>query len=458
MANKMRKVLLLVVLSIICSATFAQGYLSFYQLRDIVPQTQNLQPAFIPDNTFSISLIPTVGVNVQGDWALEDILSRPPGQDELTVDFNVLSAATNASDFLSIDATVNVFHLGYKTKVGAFSLFSNVKSNLDFKYNEDLIDFLANGNGDFVGETIDFSGNSLKYEAFQEIGLGYANTYLNNRLTAGVRMKLVTGMFHASIQEGASATLATDVNDFTWTVNMQNATVNTAGLDYLFNSDDYADGDLTSYLTNNQNSTVAFDLGAKFKIKEWLEVEAAINDIGSITWKEQARNYNIYDTTAVFSGVELRGIEDSDQVFEDSLTAKFRSDETRRAFKSNLPTRIFLTASYYLTANDRFSVTYFKRAALEGMPANMAFSFNHRFEKFVVGVQALYRGSNNEINFGANVGTNFGPVQLFAATDNFLILNKPETYSKADFRVGLNLLFGYKKWKKKDDIVDLDKL
>ena len=107
-----------------------------------------------------------MGVNIQGDWTLEEILSRPAGQAELRVDFDVLNAATLESNYLSINATVNLMHIGIKTKVGAVSLFANLKSNFDFNYNEDLIEFLANGNSNFVGETIDFSGNRIKYEAF----------------------------------------------------------------------------------------------------------------------------------------------------------------------------------------------------------------------------------------------------------------------------------------------------
>ena len=232
---KIKRLLAISLLAIVSSFSYGQGYLSFFQLRDIVPQTQNLQPAFIPDNSFTISLIPTVGVNIQGDWTLEEILSRPAGQAELRVDFDVLNAATLESNYLSINATVNLMHIGIKTKVGAVSLFANLKSNFDFNYNEDLIEFLANWTSNYVGETIDFSGNRIKYEAFHEIGIGYVHKFLCKRLTVGTRIKRVTGMFHASIQERAIGTLATDATDFVWTVNLENASANTAGLDYLFN-------------------------------------------------------------------------------------------------------------------------------------------------------------------------------------------------------------------------------
>ena len=198
---------------------------------------------------------------------------------------------------------------------------------------------------------------------FHEIGIGYVHKFLCKRLTVGTRIKRVTGMFHASIQERAIGTLATDATDFVWTVNLENASANTAGLDYLFNSDNYNVKDFTKYLVNNENSTIAFDIGVKFKVLV-AGAEAAINDIGSINWKEQTRNYNLYDTTVIFRGVELEGIENSNQVLEDSLTNKFRSDETRLAFSSNLPTRVFLTASAYLTPNDKILINLFSEECI----------------------------------------------------------------------------------------------
>ena len=107
-----------------------------------------------------------------------------------------------------------------------------------------------------------------------KVGIGYVHKFLCKRLTVGTRIKRVTGMFHASIQERAIGTLATDATDFVWTVNLENASANTAGLDYLFNSDNYNVKDFTKYLVNNENSTIAFDIGVKFKVLEWLELES----------------------------------------------------------------------------------------------------------------------------------------------------------------------------------------
>lgn len=455
----MKKLAFTLVFLLSVAGVYGQGYLSFYQLRDIVPQTQGLQPAFIPNNSFTLSLPgANVGVLVQGDLKLEEILYRPDGQAELTVDFDVMYAVAEEQNFLNMDLTANLFHLGIKTKKGGYSLFANARATFDFKYGRDLIDFLANGNANHVGETLDFSDSRIRMEAYHEIGIGYARRFLQDRLTVGARAKIVTGIFHASLAEGASGTLTTGADDFSWQIAVQNGTANTAGLDFLFNSDDYDSNEFTDYILNNENRTVAFDFGAKFKALEWLEVEAAVNDLGKINWTEQARNYNTADTTVTFVGVDLEGIEDSGEVFKDSLQNKFNSNETRRAFETSLPTKIYLTASAYLTPNDRFSLTYFQSNALDDLPANYALSYNHKFDKFVFGILGTYRRANNEINFGANLGTNLGPLQVYLAMDNALVTNRPEQYSKADIRFGFNLMFGYKKWRKKPDVVDLDAL
>ena len=44
-----------------------------------------------------------------------------------------MSLDVSESNYFSVDATINVMHIGLRTKIGAFSLFSNVKTNFDFK-------------------------------------------------------------------------------------------------------------------------------------------------------------------------------------------------------------------------------------------------------------------------------------------------------------------------------------
>jgi hypothetical protein len=456
METKMRKHILLILAIVVSFSASAQGFLSFYQLRDIVPQTANFQPAFIPNNSFTLGLPTNVGVTVQGDVKLEELLYKAPGQNDLSINFDVLNGVALERNNINVQVDLNALHLGFKTKKGGFHIFSNVRANVDFVYNKDLIEFLANGNSNSIGATLDFTGSTVRIDAFHEVGFGYARKFLNEKLVVGGRIKLVTGMYHASIEEDAGLRLTTDANDYSWQVQVQNGTVNTAGFGLFDDSDDEG-SDMSSYMVSNGNRTVAFDIGAKYKPLHWLEVEAAVNDIGKINWTDEVRNYNTEDTDFTFTGIDLRNQDETADAIQDSLTNKFTSNETQNEFSTTMARRMYLSTSVYLTPNDRFSLLYFKRDALSHMKANYALAYNHKFDKFVVGVLGSMRGEN-DFNFGANLGTNIGPVQLYLAMDNVLVTNKPEQYSKADFRFGLNLMFGYKKWFKKPDVVDLDEL
>lgn len=426
-------------------------------MRDLVQQTQSLQPAFIPNNSVSVS-VPALnfGTNIQADFRLEQLLSKND-QGQFVIDFDVLRTSAQNQNFTNFDLSSNLFALNINTSKGAFSLFANSRATFDLVYGEPLLEFLANGNTNAIGSTVDLSDTKFVMNGIHEFGLGYANRFLDDKLTIDARVKMIQGLFHGSLADNFEGSLQTREEDFLWTISVNNGQVNTAGFDYLFNANSYESNEFSNYLMSNQNRSVAFDFGAKYKVLPFLQVEAAVNDIGKIKWTEQVRNYQTEDAVVTYQGLDLANIGEADNILRDSLGSKFNSNETQVAFESNLGTRYYLTATAFIIPNDRFSLTYFKNNAFSDLPGNFALSFNHRFENFVVGAVGSYRRANTEFNLGASLASSIGPVQLYMALDNVLLLNRPEQYSKVDFRFGLNLMFGYKKWMK-DKIVDLDKL
>ncbi|MFT6971792.1 MAG: hypothetical protein ACJAXX_002367 [Roseivirga sp.] len=435
----------------------AQAFFSMYQLRDVVPQSQGLQPAFIPNNTFTLGL-PTVGASATSQFKIQDLLSKGPNDFNYKIDFDVLLAASADINKVNAHVVSNLFYVGLKTKKGGYSLFLNARVTAGLKYGRDFMEFLANGNSNRIGASIDFKDTQIAINSYHEVGIGHARTFLDKRLTVGVRAKVITGLFNVSSKEGLNGQLFTNPDDFSWTVTTQNGTINTAGIDYLTNADNYEDNELTSYLVNNKNRSVAFDLGVKLKITNRITVEAAMNDIGTIEWQEQTINYNTYDTTVVISGVELRGLDASSDVFRDSIQNKFRSDETNVNYKTRLNSRTFVAAAYNFTPKDRVTFMAFNNSVFGEIDPSFALAYNHTMNKFIIGLVASKRGPENEYNIGANIASDIGPVQLYLAADNALITNRPERFSKIDFRFGLNLMFGYKRWKAPTDYAELDDL
>ena len=223
------------------------------------------------------------GSTVQADYKLEQLLSKNDlGQ--FVIDFDVLRGSAQESNFSTVDMTANLFSLNIKTTKGVFSFFSNTRATANISYGEPLMEFLANGN--VVGEIVDLSDTKVLMNGFNEFGLGYANEFLDKKLTVGARVKLIQGIFHGSLDESFQGTLHTGEEDFLWTMNVNNGQINTAGLDYFFNPDAYESNDFTSYVIGNRNKSVAFDLGAKYQVLPFLKDEASINDIGKIKWSE----------------------------------------------------------------------------------------------------------------------------------------------------------------------------
>lgn len=455
----MKKIIIISIFSLALITNInAQGGFSFYQLREVVPQTQSVQPAFIQNNTFTFGLS-GVQTTFQGDFDLENILYKNPnGTGDYGIDFNHFLENTNAVTQLNFDATANIVTLGFKNKWGSFSLFGNARTKMDIQFDRDVIEFLANGNSNRIGSELNFSNTKVSLDTYHEIGIGFARTFLENKLTVGVRAKLINGILHASIDDNAQGTLATDATTYDMTFSVRNGSIRTAGLNMLINSNDYASGAFEDYAVANSNNGYAFDIGAKYEIFDYLNVEFSVLDLGNVTWQEEVINYETEDADVVFRGVPLRGIDEIDQVLEDSLLGKFISEENYEGFKKSMSPRTYLAVSYKPGVNDRFTLMGYNNHVFNSFKPAYSLSYNRDMGQFTFGVIGTYRTTNSRANLGFNMATNFGPLQLYLATDNLMVLNKPEKRSIADIRFGLNLMFGYKKWKNPDAAVNLDKL
>ena len=444
----MKRVLLIISLALVAAVSAsAQSYFSFYQLREFVPQTQSLQPAFIQKNRFTAALPgANIGMSFQADFKPKDLLSKSNGSDELRVDFNaLLKAARPDMNQASLDATLHLFHFGLKTKKGTYSFFANARASVDLQYGRELMELLAKGNTRRIGKTMDISGVRAMANVYHETGLGYTRKFLNDRLIVGGRMKWVTGLFHGSLRENARGTITTNARDYSWVIAVKNGTFNTAGLDLLKKKNR---GSLGNYLLNS-NSTIAFDLGAKFKVMDWLEVEASVNDLGVINWKERLKNHHIEDNSFSFSGLQLRGLENAGNAFQKELESKFKRTQTQTSFKTTLPVRTFIAASAYLGKNNRFTAMASGRTVFGKTRFSYAGAYNRCLRYFTVGVVGSTE-NGSDFNIGANLASDIGPVQLYLAMDNALVLNRPERFSKMDFRFGINLMFDYKQKVLKD--------
>ena len=99
-----------------------------------------------------------------------------------------------------------------------------------------------------------------------------------------------------------------------------------------------------------------------------------------------------------------------------------------------------------LNNKNRFSLTSFNNYTFNDFSPSFALAYNRTLKRTTFGVTSSFGGHQKSISIGGNFAVSLGALQVYAATDNIVI--KIENVYSVDFRFGMNLDLGYKKWLK----------
>ena len=426
----MKKYTYIFIFFIFVGNSKAQDYLSFYNLKDYVIQTQNLSPVFLPKYSVSFGTPLNAGININSDYKISDVLVKSNGGN-LKIDIDNLNALTQEKSHINANIATSLFMLGIKLRKGSLSFFANTRTNLNWQFSDSFTSVVANG----FGSSFSFSDERLRVSSYSEIGIGFTQQFFQNKLALGVRVKSLNGIAHAEIQDSAS--FSVDINDANWVFNSANATVNTSGLSN-------ESGEEFAIFT--ENSGIGVDLGVNYKVTDKLFVDVALNDLGSIDWRENVANYNIADTNGtVYSGVDFQG---SGEVLEDIETALgevLATSETKETFSSQIGSKLFASVKYQLSERNAFQAVYFSdNNPYVDIAPSYAIGYNRTLRKSTFGLTAGSGGIDGDFRFGANLAVQLAFLQLYAAVDDFSTIGgKVQGINSTNVRFGVNFLFGY---------------
>lgn len=420
--------------------TKAQDYLSFYNLGDYVIQTQDLSPIHIPKYKVSFGTPINIGLDLNSNIQLNQLLVE--NGNNLKVDFENLNAEAGETNVVATDVIVNVFTLAFKTKKGSFSLFANAKTNLAWEFSKDFTSVAANG----FGQSFALTREKIGFNAYSEIGIGYTRTFLDNKLSFGIRLKSLSGIAHGSLEDNALFSVDINSTNFLWTVNATNATVNTSGV---------SDTENISFF--GKNGGFGMDLGFGYKLNEKFSFELSINDIGSINWEEGVTNYKIEDVTnGVYNGFDFEDSGNVQTEIEDALNNIIGTTETQENFKSKIGSRTFFSAKYKMSEKNVFRATYFNNSSpFTDTKPSFGLGYNRELNKATYGFVATTGGNAEGLRFGANLAVQLGFLQLYTAIEDLSSIGgKVQESNRANFRFGMNFLFGYRGKPKKTEIIE----
>ena len=474
------KILALIAVSILGIGSAAAQYnetnnLFYHSFR--VPQSNQLNAAFFPNKNSFFLTLPSFGTRFGSTLAIKDFIYYDAASQQTIISIDsILTGLTNNNRFrFGVDMDI----IGLGLRVGNTFVTFNTRLVNDFSFGIpiDMVNALLVGNvdqnGNVINEVTLLDGDLLNLQSYMEVGLGVGHRFPTIGLTAGARIKMLSGI--VSMQTDNSRIVLNtddDLGRITADVYYQLQASTAMGLDSNMMLSKIGFDEIVSAF--GANTGLAFDIGAKYDLGPF-SFSLALNDLtGGIHWKK-----NIYTVApegghAVwsFDGENIRTILDNGEMNTDSLTASLQQflnglkpdTTTGGDYWFSVPTKLNIGASYsfakLLRAGlllhgqwDRGLMSRSNKYELDltgdlkntfRFNTTLSFGVNlFNWAEVIVGSSIVYDGQ--KINpFNPGVGLIFTPataVQFYMMADYVSSIYLVE--AKAfNVKFGFNLLFG----------------
>jgi hypothetical protein len=409
-------------------------------------QANQTNPAFVPSHTFILSFPGVAAGASHTGFAYGDAI-RKEGNSNI-LDLDQVIGGLKPNNYLGSSVQLETLTAIFGANGWRVTLGHSIRQHTTMNYSKAMMELGWNGNGAFLGETVEI-GPGFESTTFSETKIGFAMH--QGKWSIGGRVKLLSGLF-TTVTERDFASVYTDEEYYK--VRLQT--------DYVFNMAGASDfGDIDDFNFDNFNISgsnlfgpnfgLGLDLGAMYHYSDQLTFSFSLTDLGSINWKENTYNYTSRGEYE-YEGLDISEIiRDDEYEFDDvtdTLETIFDFTETRNGFSTALPTKLYAGVNYELNKFFSFGgILYAERRLGKVIPGGALSARTHLGNSFHAGL--TYGYFHGMHNIGANASLQFGPMQIFAVTDNLPGIINPVNARFANARVGLNWVFGYGKAKAK---------
>lgn len=430
---------------------FTQQSLTLFHLEPI-PENNYSNPAIIPsyDWHFGVPGLSSLGISYgNSGFKVSDLVERRT-DDSLSLNFEKFIGKLKKKNNLTLEFREELINYGMKYWDYYFTF--NVSERVDcyWNYPKDLYNFLWKGNGGFLGQTANFSGNSLKITHYREYALG-ASRELNSQWIVGAKVKLLFGKANVWTKK-FDAGLYTDPASFDITSN-SNIHINSS-IPKAFSESD-VEFEFGNYFWSGKNPGLAVDLGGIYKFNNDFTFSASILDLGFISWKNNPKNFKNDNVSWTFEGIDINDyIDESDSVIDerlnnlqDSLIDKFNIVESADKYKTALTSKVILGGIYNLSEIETIGLMVRNTIFDKRIRTSVTASYNRKFHDIVSASASWSFINRNITNLGLGFVVNLEPFQIYAATDNIVGVFAPNVVKYYNVQFGMNFVFGQKQSK-----------
>jgi hypothetical protein len=425
-----------------------------------VPQVYQVNPAFQPGCKFFIGFpgLSPLQARVQNQpLVLSDILYPKGGQLisflHPSADKQAFLDALNDHNFINADVGVPLASVGFgspaRGRFVAFDITQRVTTS--FNYPRDIFRFPLVGPDS--AQNFDFNGFGVDAMVYTELAMNVSQK-IGDKITVGWRGKILLGQANLSSSK-FDVTLATGEQE--WNVHsniLMDATL--PFLDVKYDANGMIDFGKTAMIPNIEkkipdmvfnpkNLGLAMDIGVDIRPTEWLQVSASVVDFGSIKWKDAV--YNLENSADYnFKGVEvnLSGV-DPLQPLLDSLDNSFKFTASNNAYRTWLPTKVYLGAAFYVHPKISFGVLSRSEFYKKNLRQQITVSANLYPIRMISTTFTYSIIEGNYKNLGLGLALKAFPFNFYIITDTGPSVYFWPTEAKyLNLRLGMNLMFGCK--------------
>jgi len=422
--NKTHKfLLLLTVLLSITDLSTAQTLNSTYFL-DHDNTRFRINPALMPDDTIKLLAgiaVSNISVAPQSNISPSAFIFPVDGEFVTGFDSRVSAeqflGGLNEQNRLNIGANFGLLTIGFRPEKEGFATIElNIRSNNLTDAPKSLFSFIKNGPED---DRFDIRNFNVSSANFIELALGYSRK-LGKMFQVGGRVKILGGLGRSDMLVDQ---IMIDYDSFTELMELSSTgslMIYCPGINIKTktNPDGTVVYDLSSISFDKFNIAgfgLAFDLGVSCTPIEGLEIQAALQDLGFLSWKNTISASMSAGTVVQFKDDDPQKIVNSLLNFEGSLA----SGHTSMA----LPFIFRIGARYAMPFYNRLSFGILE--TLENIGQKYTYN-DFRLGATVTPIDQISVAINYGItSLGSAIGLacnfNLGPVQLFLGTDSMLM-------------------------------------
>jgi hypothetical protein len=441
---------IIIIMALMCQGV--QGQELGLQFMEESIRTGSSNPGQLREHFISIGL-PSVYANYGYNGPTMGSILNKDANGQYFIDVDKGLAALQDENFVRLDVGLETFNFDVRLGKLQVGLSHAVRQMAAFEFPRELPEVIFNGNSQYIDQDIDV-GPSLDARLYSELAAGVAYQ-VNDKLSAGGRLKYLSGVGNIS-SDKHQASIYTDPEYYQITATTDYE-LNVAGSPYSLDiyteldSSDFnfqmQDAPFGDYIASGNNG-FAVDLGVVYEVNDKLTLGASLLDLGTIKWNTSVSNFKTQGSYT-FDGIDagptfFEGDSlDFDPIL-DTVAQVLGVKVSHDGYSTAMPTRFFINGTYEVIESLEVGASLYGEVLHDKFHPAFALSVQKEFgEMFQVGAIWAFRNQRAS-NFGLNFSAKFGPVQLYAVSDNIPSVFVPYKSKNVNFRVGLNILLAKK--------------